>query len=156
MLFPARFWPGLADGSITVAFRRWARPSVKAGGTLQAPGGLLSIEDVAPVGVDEITPEDARAAGYASPDEVVADLRSEGQLYRIRFSRTGDDPRIALRGQVDVDESVVAAVRRLPWAPEVLRLIAAQPAVVSTTLAEQVGMERNRSNNGSAGSSRSA
>jgi hypothetical protein len=32
MLFKQRFWAGLADGSVTVAFRRWRRPTVRAGG----------------------------------------------------------------------------------------------------------------------------
>ena len=26
MLFPKRLWAGIADGSVTVAFRRWERP----------------------------------------------------------------------------------------------------------------------------------
>ena len=40
VLFAKRFWDGLADGGITVAFRRWKRPTVKAGGTLRSPGWL--------------------------------------------------------------------------------------------------------------------
>ena len=142
MLFPARFWPGLVDGSVTVAFRRWKRPSVKSGGTLQSPAGLLAIDDVSPITVAEIDAADACSAGYGTPEEVIADLRPEGQLYRIRFRRVGDDPRIALRQQADVDGPTLAAVQRLPWAGDVLRAIAAQPATVSTTLATQLGMER--------------
>lgn len=142
MLFPARVWPGLVDGSVTVAFRRWKRPSVKSGGTLQSPAGLLSIDDVSPIAVEDITAADARSAGYATPDDVIGDLRPDGQLYRIRFRRVGDDPRIALRQQADVDESTLAAVQRLPWAGDVLRAIATQPETVSTTLAASLGMER--------------
>ena len=142
VLFPARFWPGLVDGSVTVAFRRWKRPSVKSGGTLQSPAGLLSIDEVSPIAVEDITAEDACSAGYGTPEDVIADLRPEGQLYRIRFRRVGDDPRIALRQQADADESTLAAVERLPWAGDILRAIAAQPATVSTTLAAQLGMER--------------
>ena len=97
MLFPARFWPGLADGSITVAFRRWRRPSVKSGGTLQSPVGLLAIDDVSPITVAEINAVDARSAGYGTPDEVFADLRPDGQLYRIRFRRVGY--RLSPRGE---------------------------------------------------------
>lgn len=142
VLFPARIWPGLVDGRVTVAFRRWTRPSIKAGGTLHSPGGLLSIDELTPMTVDEITDDDARAAGYSSRHEVIADLRPVGQLYRVRFTRIGDDPRIALRAQIDVDESVLAAVRRLPWAGDVLRAIGTRPGTVSTALAEQLGMER--------------
>jgi len=142
VLFPSRFWPGLVDGSVTVAFRRWTRPSVKAGGTLQSPAGLLSIDEVSSITTEDITAGDACSAGYRSSEEVIADLRPEGQLYRIRFRRVGDDPRIALRQQADIDESTLAAVERLPWAGEVLRAIAARPATVSTTLASELGMER--------------
>ncbi len=142
MLFPVRVWPGLVDGSVTVAFRRWKRPSVKSGGMLQSPGGLLSIDEVSPISVEDITAADARSAGYGTSAEVIADLRPDGELYRIRFRRVGDDPRIALRQQADVDESTFAAVERLPWAADVLRAIAAQPATVSTTLSASLGMER--------------
>jgi hypothetical protein len=34
MLFRKAQWEGLADGSITVAFRYQKKPTVKAGGTL--------------------------------------------------------------------------------------------------------------------------
>src|SRR5262249_31900596 len=44
VLFPGRFWAGLEDGSVTVAFRRQKRATVKEGGTLNSPGGLLSID----------------------------------------------------------------------------------------------------------------
>ncbi len=142
MLFPSRLWPRVADGRVTIAFRRWRRPSVKAGGTLQSPAGLLAIDEVSPIGVEEITAADARAAGYPTPEEVIADLRPDGQLYRVRFRRIGDDPRVALRQKVDVDESTLAAVGRLPWAVDILRAIASQPATVSTTLAAQLGLDR--------------
>ena len=141
MLFPRRVWPGLADGTVTVAFRRWQRPSVKAGGTLQSPGGLLSIEELTAIGVDDITDEDARAAGYGDREDVLADLRPDGTLYRVRFRRIGDDPRVALR-RSRPDDALLAAVGRLPWAPGVLRLIGQRPATVSTVLAAALGMER--------------
>ena len=57
LLFPRRFWAGLADGTVTVAFRRWKRPSVKAGGTLQSPGGLLGIDELEPIDPDDVTDE---------------------------------------------------------------------------------------------------
>lgn len=46
MLFPAHLHAGLADGSVTLAFRRWRRPTVKAGGTLRSPAGVLAIDAV--------------------------------------------------------------------------------------------------------------
>jgi hypothetical protein len=146
VLFRERFWAGLADGSVTTAFRRWRRPSVKAGGTLQSPGGLLAIDEVAPIVPGDVTDEDARAAGFAGRDDVLADLRPEGDLYRVRFHRLGDDPRIALRGRTDLDEAelvgILTALARLEWAVPVLELIAANPGTVSTVLAGRLDLER--------------
>ena len=142
-MFPARFWPGLVDGSITVAFRRQKRPTVKVGGTLRSPGGVLAIDAVDAIAEADITDADARAAGHTDRAEVIAALRPEGTLYRFRFHRAGDDPRLALREQTEIDDDALRAkVARLDWAIPVLRLIGANPAVVSTDLAPQVGMER--------------
>ena len=146
MLFPQALWPRIADGSVTVAFRRWARASVKQGGTLQTPVGVISIDELAVIDERDITPEDALRAGHVDVEAAVAALRPTGTLYRIRFHLVGDDPRVELRQRSDLTEDEVAdiesALRRLPWAPDVLRLIRHHPGVVSTELAPQVGMER--------------
>ena len=100
MLFTEDVWAGLADGTVTMAFRRWKRPTVKAGGTLQSPGGLLGIDTVEVVGDDAITDESARTAGRADRADLLAALVPDEpgrQLYRVTFHRLGDDPRIALR-----------------------------------------------------------
>ena len=143
MLFPARFWPGLADGSITLAFRRQKRATVRAGGTLRSPGGVLAIDAVEAIDESDITEAEARAAGHADVAEILAFLRPDGTLYRVRFHRIGDDPRHELRAQDTFDEEQVRAkLARLDWAEAVLRIIGAQPAVVSTVLAAELGMER--------------
>ena len=146
VLFPSRFWAGLADGTVTVAFRRWKRPSVKTGGTLQTRAGLLAIDEVAEISPQEVTDDDARAAGFGDRPEALAELRSEGSLFRVRFHRLGDDPRVALRGRADIEASELAELRRsldrAPWSLPTLRLIDAFPATVSTELAARLGMER--------------
>ncbi len=146
MLFPRQFWAGLTDGTITVAFRRWTRPTVKAAGTLQSPGGLLAIDEVMIIEPDEITEGDARAAGYPGPDEAKSALRPHGDLYRIRFHRLGEDPRAALRRHDALSPAqvadLVASLARLSWALPTLRLIADHPGVVSTELAATVSLER--------------
>lgn len=146
MLFPQRLWSGLEDGSVIVAFRRWKRPSVKAGGTLQSRGGLLAIDAVEVIELDDITDADARAAGAAGRDEAIAELRPEGTLYRIRFHRVGEDPRVALRarGELSDDEydAIARRLSRLAWARPILEVIDGNPATVSTALAAELGMER--------------
>jgi hypothetical protein len=154
VLFRQDFWPGLADGSVTLAFRRWKRPTVKAGGRLTTPAGVLAIDDVAVIEESDITDGDARRSGFGDRAGLLAELTGrEGVLYRIAFHRVGEDPRIALRAQDALTEADVAEIgRRLgrldaasahgPWTEAVLRLIEARPAVRAGDLAESLGRER--------------
>lgn len=154
MLFPKPLWAGLADGSVTVAFRRWRRPTVRAGGTLRTPAGMLAIEAVEPIAEAQITDADARLAGAADRAAVLAALPggADRTLYRITFHHAGDDPRVALRERHDLDDADLvqlrAALDRLdaasadgPWTRDRLALIAAEPGVRAPDLAARVGEE---------------
>lgn len=155
MLFKADVLRGIAMGSITVAFRRWRRPSVKAGGSLRSSVGVLGIDEVARIEEDDITEADAKLAGYDSRDHLVADLhrRRDGDLYRIKFHLAGTDPRITLRGDdrlTDQDvEDIKARLVRLDrssrdgdWTLQTLRLISDKPATRAAELAAEQGQER--------------
>lgn len=155
MLLPARLYDGIASGEVTVAFRAWLRPTVKAGGTLITPAGQLAIDSVEVVDPSGITDTDARRAGATDVDAVRADLRSgEGRdIYRIAFHLAGADPRIALRERTDLDDAEWAKLQKKldamdgrstdgPWTAKVLGVIAARPGTVSTVLAEEVGIDR--------------
>lgn len=154
MLFKQHQWRGIADGSITVAFRRWKRPTVKAGGTLRTPGGMIAFDAVERIDESDITGEDAQRAGFGDRAEVVAALRTGGdrELYRVEFHPAGPDPRIELRDRSDLSETELAEVvarldgldARSPdraWTRPVLELIAAHPARVARDLAGQLGCE---------------
>lgn len=154
MLFPQDLWSGLADGSVTVAFRRWRRATVRAGGTLQTPVGVLAIDRVDIVDRGDITAADAARAGHASVREVLDSLRDGPgrDLYRIEFHYAGADLRRALRVDVALDDDDVAALRtrleRLdarstdgPWTRQVLDLIAEHPEVRAADLAARTGQE---------------
>lgn len=156
MLFEKRFWPGLADGSITVTYRRWHRPLVIAGRSYRAVGQILDVHSVDEVDETSISDADAVAAGYADAAALRADLRGgeDRRLYRIEFSRSGrPDPRAELAADSDLDETQVAEIdRRLdrldsasrhgPWTRRTLRLIARHPARRAGDLAEMDGRER--------------
>ncbi len=156
MLFRAATLPRIADGSITLAFRRQRRPTVRAGGTLTTPVGVLAIDDVRIVTEDEITDDDARRAGYAALDELVAELgppSDDRQLYRVELHVAGPDPRVAERARDDLSHDDVAELRQRlarldrasthgPWTAEVLALIAERPAVRAGDLADALGRER--------------
>ena len=154
MLFQQRFWSGLADGSVDLAFRRWRRAGVKAGGTQLTPAGLLAIDSVDVVDVGDISEADARRAGHRDRAELLAELgrHPDGTLYRIAFHHAGADPRLALREDADVSDDDLAGIRarltrldrassHAPWTEPVLRLIAAHPAVRAADLAASLGRE---------------
>jgi hypothetical protein len=154
VLFRQSFWAGLADGSVTVAFRRWKRPTVKTGGRLTTPAGVLTIDNVGEIAEGTIADADAERAGFADRDALLAELAGRpGRLYRIDFHLAGEDPRIALRQRSDLSDDELAELgRRLsrldrasthgPWTDAALRLIAERPGVRAGDLAESVGRER--------------
>lgn len=156
MLFEKRFWPGLADGSITVTYRRWHRPRVIAGRSYRAAGQILDVSSVDEVDEASISDAEATAAGYADAASLRADLRgaADRRLYRIEFTRSyRPDPRAELAADAALDEGQLAEIeRRLdrldrasshgPWTRQTLRLVADHPARRAGDLAEMVGRER--------------
>ncbi len=154
MLIPQRFWAGLTDGSITLAFRRWDAPRVKAGSQMHSPVGLLAVDAVEDVDRVDISAVDAIAAGYDSLDELRTELdrRGPGPVYRIVLRRVGPDPREALRNAAELSDAEVAYIRarldRLdrssshgPWTDAVLAAIAEHPGVRAPDLADSFGRE---------------
>jgi hypothetical protein len=152
MLFRPADLAAIAAGEVTVAFRRWKRPMAKAGGTQKTPVGVIAFDAVERV--HEITPQDARRAGFADPEAASAMLRKrEGDLYRITLRLAGPDPRVALREDADLDAAgradIAARLARLdkasshgPWTAATLRAIESAPGVRAGDLAEQLGRER--------------
>ena len=154
MLFRREFMAGLRDGSITVAFRRWRRPSVRSGGTLLAAGGQLEVTSVERIALDEISEDDARRAGYSSLEVLLDELqqRPEGDFYRIELGRLREDPRVALRrAPVSEDGEIRSLLGRLErfdkgkygaWTRRVLELIQARPGVRAADLCLSAGQPR--------------
>jgi hypothetical protein len=154
MLFKSRFWPGLADGTITLAFRRWRRPQVRAGGSYRTPAGMLQVDDLRVVDPDAITAREAKQAGYADVASLRRDLDAyPGTVHRVRFHFAGADPRVALRADAKLGaddwaalatrlERLDRASRRGPWTAVVLRLIAERPGVRAGDLATSLGRDQ--------------
>ncbi len=152
MLLDRRALDGIAAGEVDLAFRRWKRPTVKAGGTLRTRAGVLAIEAVDTTSERRITADDARRAGFSSRAELLRSLRPEGRLYRIEFRRIGDDPRVALReraeitsaerGEIDARLARMDRARDEPWTRRLLELIAKRPETHAADLAASLGMEK--------------
>jgi hypothetical protein len=152
MLFRQDVLRRIAEGEVTLAFRRWRRPTVKAGGTLRTRVGVLAIDSVEPVDGERVTDADARRAGAADREALLAGLRADGTLYRVEFRLAGPDPRIALRERSHISPEeraeidarlarVDAASRHGPWTATVLGLIAEQPGTRAPDLAASLGRE---------------
>lgn len=154
MLITNAVLDGIVAGRIDTLFRRQVRPTVKTGGTLRTARGVLDILEVVAVDLHDITPDDARRAGFGSVAEVVALLngKADGTDYRIRVRPGGEDPRLALRSRDDLTDdeldSIIGRLDRLdrhgrdgPWTRVTLRLIADRPHVRAPDLAASVGRE---------------
>jgi hypothetical protein len=149
VLFRSQVLEGIRAGTITLAFRRWRRPTVKPGGTLLTAAGQLSIGSVTPIDAAAISDGDARRAGYPSGDALRAELnrRGEGEVFRIELGPLRPDPRIVLRQALpgDVETSrILDRLRRLdaraaaPWTRPVLELIDRRPAIRAGDLCASV------------------
>jgi hypothetical protein len=146
MLFRRDILEGIAEGRVTLAFRRWRRAAPASGSSLRSPVGVLRLDRVTVVDEGDITPDDVRRTGL-SVDELRASLTGEGTLLRIELRLAGDDPRIALRQrlpeQLELGE-IVARLARIdaasaqPWTTRYLQLIGDRPGIVSRVLARQV------------------
>lgn len=155
MLLPPKVAHGVADGSVTLAFRRWTRPDVRAGSEFRTVAGVVRVESVSVVDPDAITDEDALAAGWASAERLLRQLDKVevGETYRVVLTWSGPDPRVALRENAELTDDDVADIdRRLarldrasshgPWTMATLALIGRRPHVRAPDLAAEMGRER--------------
>ena len=157
----------IREGRIDLAFRRWRKPTVKAGGRLRTAIGELAIGAVDIVDPSAISDADARRAGFADAGRLRTELfrerpatggrgrvarpTDESVVYRVEVAFGGADPRRELREtSMTEDEltTVLARLRRIderavigPWTGRVLGLIAQWPGRRAPELAELEGRE---------------
>jgi hypothetical protein len=155
MLLPPKVAHGVADGSVTLAFRRWRKQDVKPGATFRTAAGVVRVDAVDVVDPSAITDADAARAGH--PDAAALRARFVGDpswpTYKVELSWAGADPRVALREDDDLRGDDVAAIdarlERLdrasshgPWTMQTLDLIRRRPQTRAPDLAAEVGRER--------------
>lgn len=71
MLLKLELLEAIKAGQVDLVFRRWSRPSVKAGGTLKTRLGVMSIGAIDDMDPADVTEADAKRAGFKD----VADFR---------------------------------------------------------------------------------
>lgn len=140
-------------GKISVIFRRWKRPGVKAGGTQMTQRGVLAIDTVDIVTEKQITESDAKAAGFESKNALIADLYDRNEeIYRIGVRWAGEDPRQSLRQNAELSKDeiaeIIAELRKLDtgskrgtWTQLYLQMIHDQPNTHAAILAKQIGLD---------------
>ncbi len=153
MLFRPSTLKGIAEGTVTRAYRTWDRPRVRAGGKQRTPAGVVAFDAVEPVARESLTDADAHSAGLADLDELLGLVdRRTGTIYRIDLHLAGPDPRVALRESTPSEPEVGEVIGRLerldrashhgPWTAQVLRGIADNPGLRATELAALLGRTR--------------
>jgi hypothetical protein len=158
VLLPPKVAHGVADGSVTLAYRRWKSPDVKVGAEFRTVAGVVRVEAVEVVDERAITDAEAVAAGWADAERLRRQLAKveptpTTATYRITLAWAGPDPRVALRESADLTPADVAAIdarlERLdrasshgPWTMTTLDLIRRRPHTRAPDLAAEVGRER--------------
>ncbi|MHC1560475.1 ASCH domain-containing protein [Actinomycetospora sp. C-140] len=156
MLFALRFAEPIARGEVDLTFRRWRRAQVRPGRPYRTPVGRLQVDEVDVVEPGDLAPDDARRAGFASVDAVLAEAdrhaAPDAVLFRVRFHPLDEpDPRAELAAAVPGGDDLAAVCRRLdamdarsghgPWAWSTLATIGARPGVRAPDLAASFGRE---------------
>lgn len=154
MLLPPKVSAGVADGSITLAFRRWRKQDVLPGAQFKTAGHVVRVEAVDIVDQAAITDAEAVLAGHQDAEAVRKRLAGDEtwETYRVRLSYAGPDPRLALREDTALtDEDVAALDARLErldrasshgaWTMRTLGLIRQHPERRAPDLAVIEGRE---------------
>lgn len=158
LLFQKRFHEGLLSGAVTLTFRRWARPHVRAGGRYRChPIGVLEVDEVREVRVADITAADARRSGFATREELIAYMKSasdeplkpSSRVWRVALHHGGDGDRVelALEDQLTLEDvqQITARLARFdaaqPWTHDTLAIIARRPRVAASQLAAELGRD---------------
>jgi hypothetical protein len=157
MLFRAKFLEGIRAGTVTLAFRRWRRPSVRGGGTLLTAVGQLCIGSVEQVTLDAISEADALRAGYESRDDLLDEIQRgrEGVIYRVEIGPLLPDPRIALRemrvGDDGELQNLKSRLSRLDarategaWTFRTLEVLSSHAGIRAGDMCGLVGQEKER------------
>lgn len=154
VILPPKVAHGVADGSVTLAFRRWRKQDVRPGSQFRTVAGVVRVEAVEVV--EEISDEDAQRAGWPDAARLRKQLdKVEGDqpTYRVTLSWAGPDPRVALRESTDLSDADVAALdaklerldrlsRHGPWTMATLDIIRRRPHTRAPDLAAELGRER--------------
>ena len=147
MLFKQDQLEGIKAGSVSLAFRKWNKASVKKGSLLKTAVGVVEIQAVSIV--DKVTDKEAQQAGFKDAAALMKTFTRypDGDLYKIKVRYYSEDPRIALREKAALTAEEHAALKKKlermgEWTKEILLLIKAHPRMRAADLATLSGREK--------------
>ena len=153
MLLKNKLIEEIKAGNVTLIFRRWKKAGVKAGGTQMTQLGVIGIDTVEIVGLNDITDLDARESGFDGREDLIADLYDrDEEIYKIRVYFAGEDPRKSLREKAKLTPKeladIIAELKKLDagskrgeWTQLYLQMIHDQPNTHAQILAESIGLD---------------
>jgi hypothetical protein len=153
--FDARNRDEILAGDVTLTFRRWKRRQVVAGNVYRTFLGRVQVDAVDVVEPTDISVADARRAGAASVDALLAGIGGSPELpiYRVAFhlldepdprSVLAADDRLSAEDRAELDarlDRMDSRGSQGPWTRQTLALIGERPGVRAADLAESVGRE---------------
>lgn len=95
MEFSPELRPAVLSGDITVSFRLWRRPQVKAGGRYRVAGGQIEVDSVEVLPFAAIDDADLGRSGEADLESLrrraahAGPVHDDTLLYRIEFHAVG-------------------------------------------------------------------
>jgi len=150
MILTERIAHAVAGGGVTVAYCRWKQSRVKPGATFRTVAGVVRVNTIEPVLIEQLNDADAGRAGYNSPDELTATFRGDpaDPIFKIGLSWVAADPREALGNKAHLTPEEVADIdalldrldARTPWARATLGRIVQEPGITATALAAELPM----------------
>jgi len=89
----------VADGTITLTYRLWARPQVKVGGVYRTAGVRIEVDDIDLVPFSSVTDEELAATGEPDREGLrrrtahAGPVTDDTLVHRIEFHVVGPDDR---------------------------------------------------------------
>jgi hypothetical protein len=141
----------VASGELTVTWRLWKYPHVKAGHDYSTGFGYVHVDDVRCVRAAEVSDSDALEARLPDVDSLLelaashtrASIQPDTLLYRVQFRFLSEPPPRPELSIVEVSRRlrrIDSASRRGAWTHRSLRLIEENPGVAAGQLAADMGL----------------
>ncbi len=161
LLFKSRFHEGLVSGDITLTFRLWPKARVKPGSRYRChPIGVLVVDAVDRVRIEEITDGDAERAGFQDRDALLAylgefsetPLSGSAEVFKVGLHYGGEGDFAATADEEEVTDDAFSQIfgqlakmdgssQSGSWTHETLKLIESHPRIAASRLAAMVHRE---------------